>query len=110
MEGYTLTDARRLWMVWWNRNAPDFLHLRAKHHAEGQRAFQQLLTETRSDLLAEEAVERVAESIWSTDPAPALEAFDGPETWAEQDDEMKDDYRKAARAAIDALLEQEPRP
>lgn len=60
---YTLTDARRLWMVWWNRNQPDLLNLRAKHHAEGQRAFQSLLAEARADLRTDEAVERVANAL-----------------------------------------------
>lgn len=108
MTAHTLTDARRLWMVWWNRNAPDLLNLRAKHHAEGQRAFQHLLTEARADVRTDEAIERVAESIWTTDPEPALEPFDGPETWEVLEPELKDDYRHAARHAINSLLGEEP--
>lgn len=95
---YTLADARRLWMTWWNRNAPDFLNLRAKHHAEGQRAFQSLIAEDRADLRTDEAVERVARSIARLNPG---------EAWPDEtiiDDEYRDECFETARDAITALL------
>lgn len=109
---YTLTDARRLWMVWWNRNAPDLLNLRAKHHAEGQRAFQSLLAEARSDLRTDEAVERVAEAIYrSHDSYTHFTAKPWAEMVKSKDRankfRVKQD-RMAARAAITALLEEQP--
>lgn len=62
----------------------------------------------RDQLRTDEAIERVAESIWTTDPESALEPFDGPETWEVLEPELKDDYRHAARHAITALLGEEP--
>lgn len=62
----------------------------------------------RDQLRTDEAVELAAEAIWSTDPAPALEPFDGPDTWDGQEPEVKNDYRKAVRTVISVLLGEEP--
>ena len=102
---YTITDARRLWMVWWNRNQPDLLNLKAKHHAEGQRAFQQLLTEARTDLRTDEAIERVAKAEFNREQAD-YEYFDR-EDWEDQHPSNQDVFRSRARTAITALLEEE---
>lgn len=97
---YTLADARRLWMVWWNRNAPDLLNLKAKHHAEGQRAFQQLLTEARADVRTDEAIERVAIHMCATTMQEQI--------WPRLNTDEQDEWRAEARAAIAALLGEEP--
>lgn len=97
---YTLADARRLWMMWWNRNTPDLLNLKAKHHAEGQRAFQQLLAEARADLRTDEAVERVAWSISRRRQCGDCDRGYSPETCG--------DCWGDAVTAIEALLGEEP--
>lgn len=104
---YTLADARRLWMVWWNRNAPDLLNLKAKHHAEGQRAFQQLLTEARTDLRTDEAIERLANFLFEDDNGMSIDQHEKICHDASKC-RFRSDYTQFARAAIAALLGEEP--
>lgn len=95
----------------WNEKAEDYTgaHHTYEHLGYGENMrFHKMFVKgarwQRQQLRSDEAVERVAESMWSTDPAPALTPFDGPETWDRQEPEVKNDYRKAAREAITALL------
>lgn len=66
----------------------------------------------RADLRTDEAVERVARLLACLEPGeewPSNEALGGNLTGT-RDHEYRDGMRDQAREAIDALLEQEPRP
>lgn len=103
----------------WNERAADcavahhtYEHLSFEENTRHATGFVRGAKWQREQLRTEEAVERVARLLACLEPGeewPSNEALGGNLTGT-RDHEYRDGMRDQAREAIDALLEQEPRP